>query len=114
MVLWVTIGLSFNLVVSYRMGPAMALQWFNGYLLEFLGSVDNVLLFHLVLTAYATPAGQMYKALFLSTVCAIFWRLGLYLFAVQHLWALKYAQMPLGLILIWVSYRTARLADEDA
>merc|ERR1719262_1981265 len=76
---WFTVGLIFNAAVFMGYGDFAAIVWFNGYILEYLLSVDNVFFFHVVFTAYATPSSQKYKALFLGILGAVVLRLLFYI-----------------------------------
>ena len=59
--LWFVIGLVFNLTVAVLYGSKVAIIWFNGYILEYMLSIDNVFFFHVVFRAYNTPPTQTYK-----------------------------------------------------
>lgn len=110
---WFLIGLGFNGIVLFLFDHEMAMVWFDGYILEYLLSVDNVFFFHVVFQAYATPSSQMYKALFLGILGAVVLRLVFY-FIGGGVFRLAFAfQVVFGLVLIYSGYKTATTDDDD-
>lgn len=59
-------GLAFNAGVWAALGAETAMAWLDGYILEYLLSMDNVFFFHVVFKSYATPDDQIYQGLFLG------------------------------------------------
>jgi tellurite resistance protein TerC len=107
------VGLAFNLIVWLIDGTEMALVWFNGYILEYLLSMDNVFFFHVVFTAYATPPSQTYKGLFLGIVGAVLLRLLFYVIGAEFFRLAFAVQVLFGFILVYSGYKTATTDEED-
>merc|ERR1719492_481329 len=49
LIFWVCMALAFCMMLWYRTTQTMALDWFTGYVLEWILSMDNLFVFHLVL-----------------------------------------------------------------
>ena len=69
--LWVAAGLAFGGVLWLWQGPALAGQYFAGYLLEKALSVDNIFVFVLLFTSLAVPLAQQRRVLYLGVVGAL-------------------------------------------
>src|SRR5215472_9693094 len=68
---WVTLSLGFNAVVWHCMGPAKALEFLTGYLIEYSLSVDNIFVFVLIFSYFAVPAAYQHRVLFLGILSAL-------------------------------------------
>jgi tellurite resistance protein TerC len=69
--LWVAAVLGFGGVLWLWQGPALAGQYFAGYLLEKALSVDNIFVFVLLFTSLAVPLAQQRRVLYLGVVGAL-------------------------------------------
>lgn len=74
--LWAAAGLGFGGVLWLWQGPALAGQYFAGYLLEKALSVDNIFVFVLLFTSLAVPAAQQRRVLYLGVAGALVLRGG--------------------------------------
>jgi tellurite resistance protein TerC len=74
--LWVAAGLAFGGILWLWQGPALAGQYFAGYLLEKALSVDNIFVFVLLFTSLAVPAAQQRRVLYFGVVGALVLRGG--------------------------------------
>ena len=72
--LWVTLSLAFNVVIWVLMGPAKALQFLTGYLIEYSLSVDNIFVFVLTFSYFAVPAAYQHRVLFWGILSALLLR----------------------------------------
>jgi len=106
-------GLAFNVIVWALFGWQIALVWFDGYILEYLLSMDNVFFFHVVFTAYATPPSQTYKGLFLGIVGAVVLRLLFYVVGAEFFRLAFVVQIFFGVVLVYSGYKTATTDEED-
>ena len=68
---WVALSLGFNTVVWHWMGPAKALEFLTGYLIEYSLSVDNIFVFVLVFSYFAVPAAYQHRVLFWGILSAL-------------------------------------------
>jgi tellurite resistance protein TerC len=62
-VFWFASAVVFAGFVLLFLGSEEATSWVIGYMLEFALSFDNLFLFHMVFTSYATPVDQVYKGI---------------------------------------------------
>jgi tellurite resistance protein TerC len=69
--LWAAAGLGFGGVLWLWQGPALAGQYFAGYLLEKALSVDNIFVFVLLFTSLAVPLAQQRRVLYLGVAGAL-------------------------------------------
>lgn len=112
-ILWGIIGICFNIGIMLVLGAKAGEVWFNGYILEYLLSMDNVFFFHVIFTAYKTPKTQTYKALFLGILGAVVLRLIFY-FVGEKFFKLAFTvQVFFGLVLVFSGFRTATTDEED-
>ena len=69
--IWVTLSLGFNALVWCWMGPAKALDFLTGYLIEYSLSVDNIFVFVLIFSYFAVPAAYQHRVLFWGILSAL-------------------------------------------
>jgi tellurite resistance protein TerC len=62
-VVWVTLSLSFNVLVWHLRGPQAALEFFTGYLIEYSLSVDNIFVFALIFSYFRVPPQYRHRVL---------------------------------------------------
>jgi len=60
---WVTLSLSFNVLVWHLRGPQAALEFFTGYLIEYSLSVDNIFVFALIFSYFRVPGKYRHRVL---------------------------------------------------
>lgn len=85
---WVALALLFNLLVYYRAGQQVALEFLTGYVLEKSLSVDNIFVIVMIFSFFRVPAAYQHRVLFWGVLGAlvlrgIFIALGAY---VLHRW----------------------------
>mmetsp|Transcript_11931 Transcript_11931/g.25744 ORF Transcript_11931/g.25744 Transcript_11931/m.25744 type:complete len:516 (-) Transcript_11931:98-1645(-) len=112
-VFWLCVGLAFNVFIFVQYGFTTALQWFNGYLLEYVLSIDNLFVFHIIFAVYKTPEEQKHKPLFWGIVGAIVFRLIFFLTVGFLLHTILFIHFVFGIFLIYTGIRTAMADDED-
>jgi len=110
---WIFFGLSYNLCWGYRHGWVNGVQWFNGYLLEWMLSLDNLFAFQVVMRTYAAPHAIQHKALFLGVIGSMLSRLVLFLSIGKVLTSINYIQFLFGLMLIYAGVQTLHDDDDD-
>src|SRR6201984_2445005 len=71
---WVTLSMGFNGVIWHWMGPAKALEFLTGYLIEYSLSVDNIFVFVLIFSYFAVPAAYQHRVLFWGILSALILR----------------------------------------
>ncbi len=72
---WVTLALLFNLGIYFWRGPATALEFLTGYLIEEALSVDNLFVFVLIFSYFRVDPQYQHRVLFWGIVGAIVMRL---------------------------------------
>ncbi|HEU4751875.1 MAG TPA: TerC family protein, partial [Armatimonadota bacterium] len=77
---WIGLGMGFNLALYLRAGAQPGLEFLTGYLIEKALSVDNIFVFLLIFSYFAVPAELQHRVLFWGVLGAIVLR-GLFIFA---------------------------------
>lgn len=68
---WVTLGLSFGVIVWVWQGAPAAGEYFAGYLIEKSLSIDNIFIFALVLGYFQVPPAYQHRVLFWGILGAL-------------------------------------------
>eukprot|EP00927_Polykrikos_kofoidii_P002181 TRINITY_DN10854_c0_g1_i1.p1 TRINITY_DN10854_c0_g1~~TRINITY_DN10854_c0_g1_i1.p1 ORF type:complete len:416 (+),score=57.29 TRINITY_DN10854_c0_g1_i1:68-1315(+) len=110
---WITIGILFNVAVAACGGGKLGELWFIGYGLEWLLSMDNLFVFHLIFRTFSTPKKIVDRALFFGIICAvvlrlIFFSLASFVFHINHS-----VRFVLGAVLIYSGIQAASDEDDD-
>ncbi|MEZ4750989.1 MAG: TerC family protein [Bdellovibrionota bacterium] len=71
---WITLALSFNLLIYLREGSEPALAFLTGYVIEKSLSVDNIFVILMIFTYFRVPAEYQHKVLFWGILGALFMR----------------------------------------
>ena len=71
---WMALSLGFNALIWFWEGPAKALEFLTGYLVEYSLSVDNIFVFVLVFSYFAVPAAYQHRVLFWGILSALILR----------------------------------------
>ncbi len=74
-VLWIAIGLIFNLFIYIKLGSESGLQFFTGYLIEKSLSVDNLFVILLIFSHFCIPLPYQRKVLFWGILGALVFRI---------------------------------------
>ena len=77
---WITLSLLFNILVYYKFGKTMALEYLTGYVIEYSLSVDNIFVFILIFTYFAVKDEYQHRVLFWGIIGALVMR-GIFIFA---------------------------------
>jgi tellurite resistance protein TerC len=70
-VVWALLALAFNAFVQRRFGTEKALQFMQGWLLEWALSVDNVFVFLVIFRFFQVPAQHLHRVLFWGIIGAV-------------------------------------------
>jgi tellurite resistance protein TerC len=102
---WIALALCFNALVYYWQGPAKALEFFTGYVIEKSLSVDNIFVIVLIFSYFKTPAIHQHKILFWGIIGALIMRT-IFIFAgVALLEKFHWTIYIFGAILIFTGYK---------
>src|SRR5438270_3766090 len=109
---WIGLAVAFAVFVHQWMGPAKALEFVTGYLLEEALSVDNLFVFILLFAYFKVPPEQEKTVLFWGIIGALIMR-GIFIFAgvtlVNRFHWILYA---FGIFLIYTGIQLMREGDE--
>lgn len=109
---WLSTAFCFCLFVWWWRGSDDAIQWGLGYVLEWMLSVDNLFVFHLIFKLYCTPDELKHKPLFWGIVGAIVFRMLFFIIEEMLMHSLWWMHFVLGIFLIYTGIQTA-LSDDD-
>jgi tellurite resistance protein TerC len=113
LIFWLSAGICFNCYVWLDTGSENGLSWTNGYLLEWMLSIDNLLVFSILFRTYHTPPELLHKALFFGLIGAVFFRLAIYATLARVLAINKWVQPVLGVILIYSGAHSLLASDDN-
>eukprot|EP00746_Dinoflagellata_sp_MGD_P089286 gnl/MRDRNA2_/MRDRNA2_35254_c0_seq1.p1 gnl/MRDRNA2_/MRDRNA2_35254_c0~~gnl/MRDRNA2_/MRDRNA2_35254_c0_seq1.p1 ORF type:complete len:453 (+),score=56.60 gnl/MRDRNA2_/MRDRNA2_35254_c0_seq1:115-1473(+) len=113
MLCWCFAALLFNLYIGARHGYMDAVKWMNGYLLEWMLSMDNIFVFHLVFKLYKTPACLHPKALFWGIIGAILFRMLFFVALNSLLEVMHLCRYVFGLFLVFSGFQALKADDDD-
>merc|ERR1719171_689658 len=98
--------------VAWWYNPSSAYMWMSGYMLEWMLSFDNLFVFHLIFSVYATPSYLKHRPLFFGIVGAVVFRL-MFIFIGEYLMhAMALMHFVFGGFLVYTGIKTVS-ADED-
>merc|ERR1719473_671462 len=109
---WVLTAIAFNVYIFFAWGTDAALLWSSGYVLEWLLSMDNLFVFHMIFNAYKTPDELKHKPLFWGICGAVFFRLIFLCLGEYLLHSMMFAHILFGGFLVYTGIQSA-LADEE-
>jgi tellurite resistance protein TerC len=110
---WIICGIAFNVAVFFRQGTEKGIQWCSGYFLEWLLSMDNLFVFHLIFRVYATPDGLLHKALFVGIVGAVAFRMIFFMALASLLYWVHWFRFVFGALLIYSGFQAALDGDDE-
>merc|ERR1719456_949740 len=94
-------------------GESQAYMWMSGYMLEWMLSFDNLFVFHMIFSVYATPDNLKHRPLYLGIIGAVFFRL-VFIFVGEYLMhAFYFMHFIFGSFLVYTGIKTATADDED-
>ena len=104
-VVWIGLGLAFNLFILHRFGQQRALEFLTGFLIEKALSIDNLFIFVVIFSVFAVPERLHHLVLFWGIFGAVFMRalfIGLGAALVQNFHWVLYV---FGVFLIYTAVR---------
>ncbi|MFW6089719.1 MAG: TerC family protein [Gemmatimonadota bacterium] len=110
---WVTLGLSFTLVILWWQGSLAAGEYLAGYLIEKSLSVDNVFVWAVILNYFAVPQQYRFRVLFWGIFGALVLR-AIFIFAgVALIDRFDWIVYVFGAFLLFTAFRVARHRASD-
>ena len=102
---WITLGVSFTLVIRLWLGAEAASEYITGYLIEKSLSIDNVFLWAMLFSYFAVPAVYQHRVLFWGIFGALVMRAGFIFGGIALLESLHWIVYVFGAILLFTAYR---------
>lgn len=112
LLIWLALGGVYNALVCVRLGRQAGVMWFTGYLLEFIFSIENVFVFHIVVKAFRTPRRLTQKALFVVICCQIVFEMTFFMGLADQVRSMMILPYALGVWLLYVGYHAC--CDESS
>jgi len=110
---WFSIAMIYCSHYCLEFGVKAGADWFLGYLLEIILSLDNVFVFHLVFESFRPPIESQHKAMFFGVVGALVARLVLFLALGTVVHTVRWVRLAMGLLLIYSGIKVTVEEDED-
>lgn len=112
-VFWIAVAFVYDAFVWTCRGQDSGTEWLTGYVLEWILSMDNLFVFHLVFQAYHTPVNHIHKAVFVGIIGAVSMRLVFFMVLSSLLHLFHWIRFLFGAFLIWSGIEAARAEDEE-
>jgi len=110
---WFGCACSFCFYIYTVRGEDDAVNWFTGYVLEWLLSVDNLFVFQRIFICMGTPESQRQTALLWGILGAIFFRLVLFMCSQQLLNSCWWMHYLFGSFLIYTGIQAMRHQEDE-
>lgn len=110
---WVLCAAAFCVYVFYTRGAEDAFDWWTGYMLEWMLSVDNLFVFRSIFCLFKTPDDQKHKPLFWGIVGAVIFRMAFFVVEELLLHSFHWMHFVLGAFLIYTGVKIIFVDDED-
>lgn len=111
---WICCACAFCGFIFCIRGSEAAFDWWTGYVLEWMLSVDNLFVFQTIFTVFKTPDEQKHKPLFLGIIGAAIFRMLFFIMAEMMIHDFKWMHYVLGAFLIWTGYKMLGGDDDEA
>jgi tellurite resistance protein TerC len=109
---WSALALSFNLLVWWWLGGNAAMDFLQGYLVEWSLSMDNVFVFAVIFGYFRVPLKYQYRVLFWGILGAVLMRLTFVLLGAELVERYKWIFWVFGAFLVYTGIKLA-FGDED-
>jgi tellurite resistance protein TerC len=112
-VVWFSLAMGFDFLVSVRMGAQPALEFFTGYLVELCLSVDNVFVFIVIFQYFRVEPRYQHRVLFWGILGAVVMR-ALFIFAgISLIHAFHWIIYLFGAFLVYTGVKLALPKDQE-
>lgn len=109
---WVALSLGFNALVWHLEGPGKALEFLTGYIVEYSLSVDNILVFVLVMSYFRVPPIHQHRVLFWGVFGAIVLRGAMIAVGVALVHRFQWLLYVFGAFLVFTGIKMYFSSDE--
>jgi tellurite resistance protein TerC len=110
---WCSLAVVFNGLVWYQWGGKHAIDFLNGYLIEWSLSMDNVFVFAVIFSYFRVPLKYQYRVLFWGILGAIIMRLTFVLVGAALLENFKWMMLVFGGFLVFTGIKLSVKGDEE-
>ncbi len=110
---WIALSLGFNVLIYYWKGPAPALEFLTGYLIEKSLSVDNLFVFILIFNYFKVPLKFQHKILFWGILGALVFRAIFIVVGVALIAKFHFIIYFLGAFLVFTGIKMAFQKNDD-
>ncbi len=111
---WVILGIGFGFLIAATSGSRYATEYWSGFLLEYSLSMDNVFVFIVLFSFFATPAYLRLRVLTVAILIALGMRLVAILVGGVLIERFSWTFYVFGLFLIWTAWRLIKHGDQPA
>merc|ERR1719456_1171487 len=110
---WIMCAVAFSGWIWSWKGENASYMWMSGYMLEWMLSFDNLFVFHMIFSVYATPDSLKHRPLYMGIIGAVVFRL-VFIFVGEYLMhAFFFMHFIFGGFLVWTGIKTMTSDDED-
>jgi tellurite resistance protein TerC len=110
---YVALALVFGAVLMAVAGGEYAGEFYAGWLTEYSLSIDNLFVFVIILSTFATPAEQQQRALTFGITAALIMRAIFIALGAALLSLFNFMFLVFGLVLVWTAVQLYRHRDEE-
>lgn len=110
---WVSLAMTFNVLIYFWKGKEAALEFLAGYLIEKSLSVDNLFVFLLVFSYFAVPSKRQHKILYWGIIGAAFMRATLILLGTTLITRFHWIIYIFGAFLVFTGIKMGVSDDES-
>ncbi|GAB3830112.1 TerC family protein [Pontibacter rugosus] len=110
---WIVLSLCFNALIYFWQGPAPALEFLTGYLIEKSLSVDNLFVFIMIFNFFKVPLKFQHKILFWGIIGALVLRAFFILVGVALIAKFHFIIYILGAFLVFTGIKMAFSHGDD-
>ncbi len=110
---WFALAMAFNLLISFKLGPQPALEFFTGYIVEMCLSVDNVFVFIVIFQYFRVEPRYQHRVLFWGILGAVVMR-AIFIFAgISLINSFHWIIYVFGAFLVYTGIKLAMPKKED-
>lgn len=109
---YIALALSFNAWIYFQSGPEKAVEFLTGYFIEYALSMDNILVFVVILSYFQVPAALQMRVLLWGILGALVLRGVFILAGFALIETFDWTVVVLGAFLIYTGIKTMLAGDE--
>jgi len=110
---WVIVAVAYSLYYGARFGVKYGIEFWSGYFLEMILSMDNLFVFLLIFKGLKTPESVRPRALMIGIAGGVFMKAMFFLCVGSVLKEMMWARLVFGILLIYSGVMSAFEDDDD-